>query len=79
MKWRYRDVWVHYGPELDGGGTTLARPFLAYLRRAGRQHYRRCFEWCSGPGFIGVVAALQADHARRIRSVTTEDTRVALV
>ncbi len=55
MKWRYRDVWVHYAPELDGGGSFLARPFLAYLRRAGRARYGRCFEWCAGPGFIGVT------------------------
>ncbi len=55
MKWRYRDVWVHYDRDLDGFGTLLARPFLAYLRRAGRPHYRRCFEWCAGPGFFGVT------------------------
>ena len=55
MKWRYRDVWVHYDEKLDGYGTVLARPFLAYLRRTGRPHYPRCFEWCAGPGFIGVT------------------------
>ncbi len=55
MKWRYRDVWVHYAPELQGGGPALARPFLAYLRHAGRPQYGRCFEWCAGPGFIGIT------------------------
>ena len=61
MKWRYRDVWVHYEPELDGYGTVLSRPFLAYLRRAGKPHYRRCFEWCAGPGFIGVTVGGETD------------------
>lgn len=48
-------MWVHYEPALDGVGTILARPFLAYLRHTGRRHYRRCLEWCAGPGFIGIT------------------------
>ncbi len=55
MKWRYRDVWVYYAPELDGFGSRLARPFANYLRRAGNPPYGRCLEWCAGPGFLGIT------------------------
>jgi 16S rRNA G966 N2-methylase RsmD len=45
---------VYYHTDLDGGGTSFGR----YYHRVIEQLYpgrifTNCFEWCSGPGFIG--------------------------
>jgi 16S rRNA G966 N2-methylase RsmD len=41
-----------YNPELDGGGTDFGQDYIATLKKYNRL-FNRCYEWCSGPGFIG--------------------------
>jgi methylase of polypeptide subunit release factors len=54
--WRRMTRWgirIHYMEHLDGGGSTLARDFIFYLRNRGMPKQARTFEWCAGPGCIG--------------------------
>jgi hypothetical protein len=49
-----RKLKVFYTKELDGGGQLFGLDYISILKK----HYpdrifSRCFEWCSGPGFIG--------------------------
>lgn len=55
MIWKCSDLEVHYAATLDGYGTTLALPFLEAVRAVAERRYRRCFEWCSGPGFLAIT------------------------
>lgn len=50
-------VWHLAFPPLDGGGTAHAGAFCRYLqaRYPGRT-FSTAFEWCSGPGMIGLTA-----------------------
>ena len=41
---------VRYTPDLNGGGRLLALVFSRVLK--GRK-FKRCFEWCAGPAWIG--------------------------
>jgi methylase of polypeptide subunit release factors len=51
---KVNDVKVFYSHELDGGGTSFGRRYPHVIRKIyGNRHFERCFEWCSGPGFIG--------------------------
>ena len=40
-------------PELNGGGTLLSGPLCDFIEERYPKRYRVCFEWCSGPGYIG--------------------------
>jgi predicted RNA methylase len=64
--WRYRNLDVLYHPDLDGDGRNQAPSFVEYIRdRYGRgTRFRRAFEWCAGPGFIGfsLLAEGLVDH-----------------
>jgi hypothetical protein len=51
--WTWRDLRVHYRPELDGAGSRLADAFVRFVREDGIGPYGSAFEWCGGPGFIG--------------------------
>lgn len=52
--WIINDIKVFYSPKLDGGGTRFGRRFLHVIREIyGNRFFKNCFEWCSGPGFIG--------------------------
>ena len=44
---------VHYETSLDGSGSWFARSYVDWIRKSDRPHYKRCFEWCAGPAFIG--------------------------
>ncbi|MDQ4142403.1 MAG: methyltransferase [Actinomycetota bacterium] len=49
---------VSYLDDLDGGGIWLAKDFLRFVKALKSAFsipgkFRRVFEWCSGPGFIG--------------------------
>ncbi|MFA7481010.1 MAG: hypothetical protein WC314_10945 [Vulcanimicrobiota bacterium] len=50
--YRGRAIWYTAFPPLDGGGSSQARVFHQYLLRQDRC-FETCFEWCSGPGFLG--------------------------
>lgn len=45
---------VYYQPGTDGGGTWFGQEYLSVIenRYPGRV-FDKCFEWCSGPGYIG--------------------------
>ena len=47
-------ITVHYHSALDGGGTTFGQRYSQVLAELypGRE-FANCFEWCSGPAFIG--------------------------
>ncbi len=55
--WRqvsYAGIRVHYKRHLDGGGTYFGQDFIPILRGRGMPVQQRAFEWCAGPGFIGL-------------------------
>lgn len=49
-----RPLSVSYTKELDGGGTNFGLEYIPILNSQypGRV-FSKCYEWCSGPGFIG--------------------------
>lgn len=51
---RYGDIEVHYKKHLDGGGTYFGQDFIPLLKSWGVPKQPRAFEWCAGPGFIGL-------------------------
>jgi methylase of polypeptide subunit release factors len=51
---RYGDIAVHYKKHLDGGGTYFGQDFIPLLKSWGMPKQKRAFEWCAGPGFIGL-------------------------
>lgn len=45
---------VFYNSWMDGGGTWFGQEYIEVIKqRYPGQQFRRCYEWCSGPGFIG--------------------------
>lgn len=55
--WRkahYGDLHVYYKKHLDGGGTYFGQDFIPLFQSWGMPKQRRAFEWCAGPGFIGI-------------------------
>lgn len=56
MIYEYEGLQVHYDESLDGCGTWMAAPITEHIRKHGRGDYGKGFEWCSGPGFIGLTA-----------------------
>ena len=53
-KWRYKDLEVSYRDHLDGGGMTLVPAIVRFItNNFPEKRFRKAFEWCSGPGFIG--------------------------
>jgi 16S rRNA G966 N2-methylase RsmD len=55
--WRrvsYGDIRVYYKKHLDGGGTYFGQDFIPLLKSWGMPKQERVFEWCAGPGFIGL-------------------------
>lgn len=53
--WQYKDLKVYYVENLDGGGSFLAPGFAKFIRTYFSKYipFRKAFEWCCGPGFIG--------------------------
>lgn len=50
----YPDLKVFFTSDIDGGGRIMGPLFPERLKEVfpGRK-FKRCFEWCAGPGFIG--------------------------
>ena len=45
---------IKYNEELEGGGTTFGQRYQHVLKELyPNRTFENCFEWCSGPGFIG--------------------------
>lgn len=54
--WQTSDIMVFFNEELEGSGTFYANEYLKVLDRVHhKKHFENCFEWCSGPGFIGFM------------------------
>lgn len=48
------DYVVFYTQEMEGGGTWFGQEYIEVLKtRYPDRVFERCYEWCSGPGFIG--------------------------
>ena len=47
---RYR---VFYDSWMDGGGTWFGQEYVDIIKQRYPQQFERCYEWCSGPGYIG--------------------------
>lgn len=49
-----RNLVVYYTEEMDGGGMDFGQEYVPVIQQRwpGRV-FNRCYEWCSGPGFIG--------------------------
>jgi hypothetical protein len=48
------DIKIRYNKSLDGGGTTFGKRYSHVIEKLyPGQIFENCFEWCSGPGFIG--------------------------
>ena len=47
-------ITVFYDSCMEGGGTWFGQDYLEVIRnRYPNQRFDKCYEWCSGPGFIG--------------------------
>jgi 16S rRNA G966 N2-methylase RsmD len=52
--YRTKSIDVHYHARLDGGGTTFGQHYPRVINQIyPNRSFDSCFEWCSGPGFIG--------------------------
>jgi len=45
--------YVSYNSDEDGGGTWFGQEYVTVIRNRYPGRFKRCLEWCSGPGFIG--------------------------
>lgn len=47
-------IQVHYDSWMDGGGTWFGQDYIDIIKqRYPNRIFDRCYEWCSGPGYIG--------------------------
>jgi methylase of polypeptide subunit release factors len=47
-------IQVHYDSWMDGGGTWFGQEYVDIIQsRYPTRTFNRCYEWCSGPGYIG--------------------------
>jgi methylase of polypeptide subunit release factors len=47
-------IQVHYDSWMDGGGTWFGQEYVDIIQqRYPARTFERCYEWCSGPGYIG--------------------------
>lgn len=54
MIFQANDIEVFYDSWMDGGGPRFGQDYIGVLRsRYPNRVFEHCYEWCSGPGFIG--------------------------
>lgn len=54
QRFRAHNIEIHYNYALDGGGTGFGQRYRRVLAQLyPDRKFKNCFEWCSGPGFIG--------------------------
>lgn len=53
--WEYKGLNIEYSRELDGDGRSMATMFVEFIKDNYKDKlpFDCCYEWCSGPGFIG--------------------------
>ena len=47
------DFAVCHDSSEDGGGSWFGQEYIPVIRSRYQRRFRRCLEWCAGPGFIG--------------------------
>jgi len=65
--WQFEGIEIGYYDHLDGDGRAMAESFVTLIKEkyAHRLPFDCCYEWCSGPGFIG-FALLAAKLCNRL-------------
>jgi methylase of polypeptide subunit release factors len=54
MTFNTNGIQVHYDSWMDGGGTWFGQEYVDIIQqRYSKKTFDRCYEWCSGPGYIG--------------------------
>jgi methylase of polypeptide subunit release factors len=54
MTFNTNGIQVHYDSWMDGGGTWFGQEYVDIIQqRYFKRTFDRCYEWCSGPGYIG--------------------------
>jgi methylase of polypeptide subunit release factors len=54
MQFDANGIQVYYDSWMDGGGTWFGQDYIDIIRdRYPDRTFNRCYEWCSGPGYIG--------------------------
>lgn len=47
-------ITVFYTMDTDGGGSSFGQDYIPVIKQQyGNKKFKKVFEWCSGPGFIG--------------------------
>lgn len=50
----YNDIVVQSDNEMHGGGSAFGQDYIPIIKEVyANRVFNNCFEWCSGPGFIG--------------------------
>lgn len=44
---------VQYDSWMDGGGTWFGQEYIDIIKSRYQRTFNRCYEWCSGPAYIG--------------------------
>ncbi len=67
LKWQYGRFEILYQQQLDGDGPSMAKQFVELIKGKypDRLPFETCYEWCSGPGFIG-FALLEANICKNL-------------
>jgi methylase of polypeptide subunit release factors len=54
MQFDANGIQVYFDSWMDGGGTWFGQEYVEIIRdRYPNKQFQRCYEWCSGPGYIG--------------------------
>ena len=54
MQFDANGIQVYFDSWMDGGGTWFGQEYVDIIQsRYPNQTFNRCYEWCSGPGYIG--------------------------
>lgn len=54
MEFNASGIQVYYDSWMDGGGTWFGQEYVNIIQqRYPNRIFDRCYEWCSGPGYIG--------------------------
>ena len=48
-----RGLNVYYDSWMEGGGTWFGQEYIELIKQRYTRTFEKCYEWCSGPGFIG--------------------------
>ncbi len=77
--WQYKHLAITYQDHLDGDGRSMADKFVGLIKEKypERIPFECCYEWCSGPGFMG-FALLASGVCNRLVLADINPSAVAL-